>query len=199
MLSFLKKQTYYFMFIFIIFVVYLGFKIPLNSNKIFIPEQFKKSREQTALISQEIINLSNQIKNNLNKINELDEEKKYTDAFNLIDKTNLTIFDIRKKSIELSKELENMTQSLAEIKTNGRERFAIAAITNRITIITHLINYSDYLFQLNLALQKRFYGANNKNEILDLINKINKEIEAVNSLNTQAENYMVEFDKSINK
>jgi predicted transcriptional regulator len=196
MLNFFKKNIYYFVFIFLILFGYLGVKI-FSINKVFIPEQFNKSRQQTALISQDIINLSNQIKNNLTTINELDQKKEYKEAFNLIDKTNLTILDVRQKSIELAKELELMTKSLNDLKAQGAEKFAINAITTRLTIINHLINYSDYLFQLNLALQKRFYGSANKEEITNLIDKINNEIEAINKANNEAEEYMTGFDKAI--
>lgn len=195
-MNFLKQKKFYLIFAVIILIFY-GLAEFILSPKIVIPENFTNSRMQTALISQSIIDLSNQIKDNVSKINSLDEEKKYKEAFNLLNETNIKILDIRQKAVELSRELEKMTKELNNVKAQGAESLAISAITNRLTIISHLINYSDYLFQLNLALQNRFYGKNNREEILSLINKINTEVEAINNANSEANLDMAKFDATI--
>jgi predicted transcriptional regulator len=195
-MNFLKQKKLYFIFAVIILGIYGLAKFVL-SEKITIPENFTNSRMQSALISESIIDLSNQIKENVSKINSLDEEKKYKEAFNLLNETNIKILDIRQKAIQLSTELEKMTKELGNIKAGGAEPLALSAITNRLTIISHLINYSDYLFQLNLALQDRFYGKNNRDQILSLIDKINAEVEAINQANSKSNIDMAKFDDKI--
>lgn len=192
----LKSKKLYILLILIGVLVY-GLTQLISSGDVFISKDFDFSRKQSALIAQDIVNLSTEIKNDISKINDLDKEKKYKEAFNLLNETNLKILDIRQKAIELSKALEIMTKELNNIKAKGNERWAIVAVTNRLTIISRLINYSDYLFDLNLALQKRFYGEDNKKEIEDLIQKINMEATAINEANQKAMEAMQKFDEAL--
>jgi predicted nucleic acid-binding Zn-ribbon protein len=198
-MNFLRQKKFYLIFILLILIGYISFK-SISSKSAEIPEEFLNSRLQSAIISEEIINLSNQIKDGVSQINQLDEQKKYKEAFNLINELNSKILEIRKKAVDLSKELEIMTKSLTELKVSGgAEKLAVSSITNRIIIINHLINYSDYLFQLNLALENRFYGKSNKDEILNLIDKINSEVEAINKANEKAKIDMERFDTALMK
>ena len=198
-MNFLQQKKFYLIFIFLILIGYISFK-SISSQSVKIPEEFLNSRLQSAIISEEIINLSNQIKDGVFQINQLDEQKKYKEAFNLISELNTKILEIRKKAVDLSKELEIMTKSLNDLKVKGgAEKLAVSSITNRIIIINHLINYSDYLFQLNLALENRFYGKSNKDEILNLIDKINSEVEAINKANEKAKIDMEKFDTALMK
>jgi predicted nucleic acid-binding Zn-ribbon protein len=198
-MNFLRQKKFYLIFIFLILIGYISFK-SISSQSVEIPEEFLNSRLQSVIISEEIINLSNQIKDGVFQINQLDEQKKYKEAFNLISELNTKILEIRKKAVDLSKELEIMTKSLNDLKVKGgAEKLAVSSITNRIIIINHLINYSDYLFQLNLALENRFYGKSNKDEILNLIDKINSEVEAINKANEKAKIDMEKFDTALMK
>jgi predicted nucleic acid-binding Zn-ribbon protein len=198
-MNFLRQKKFYLIFIFLILIGYISFK-SISGQSVKIPEEFLNSRLQSAIISEEIINLSNQIKDGVSQINQLDEQKKYKEAFNLISELNTKILEIRKKAVDLSKELEIMTKSLNDLKVKGgAEKLAVSSITNRVIIINHLINYSDYLFQLNLALENRFYGKSNKDEILNLINKINSEVEAINKANEKAKIDMEKFDTALIK
>jgi hypothetical protein len=195
-MGFLKSKKFYLIFALLILMGYGLVKL-FSSNKLNIPEAFNLSRMQTALISEDIINLSNQIKNGVSKVNELEEKKDYKEAFNTISEINLKILDVRTKAFELSKELQTMTLELNNIQAGGAEKFALASITNRVTIINHLINYTDYLSQLNSALEKRFYGKENKDEILSLINKINAEVDAINEANEKAKADIQKFDEAL--
>ncbi|MGB9608768.1 MAG: hypothetical protein ACPL3E_00115 [Minisyncoccia bacterium] len=195
-MNFLRQKKLYLFFAVIILGGYAVSKF-IFSEGVNIPENFTKSRMQAALVSEDVIKISEDIKNNVSKINALDNEKKYNEAFSLLNETNIKILDIRKKAIELSSQLEIMTKELNNIKARGAETFAISAVTNRLTIINHLINYSDYLFQLNLALQDRFYGKNNRDQILSLIEKINNEVQAINQANEQANLDMEKFDQAL--
>lgn len=195
-MAFLRGKKFYLIFVLLILGSYwlINFSYTKSIN---IPEAFNLSRMQTALISEEIINLSNQIKTGVSKVNELEEKKDYKGAFNTLSEINLKILDVRAKAFELSKDLQTMTLELNNIKAGGAEKFALASITNRVTIINHLINYTDYLSQLNSALEKRFYGKENKDEILSLINKINAEVDAINEANEKAKADIQKFDEAL--
>jgi hypothetical protein len=195
-MTFLKGKKFYLIFALLIIIGYWLINF-FSAKSINISEAFNSSRMQTALISEDIINLSNQIRNGVLQVNELEAKNNYNEVFNTINEINLKILNVRAKAIELSKELQTMTLELNNIKAGGAEKFALTSITNRVTIINHLITYSDYLFQLNLALEKRFYGKNNKDEILSLINKINAEVDAINEANEKAKADMQKFDEAL--
>lgn len=195
-MNIIKQKKIYFIFILIIGAAYIFLGI-VSSKKVVLTDEFTNSRLQTALIAGDVIKISNEIKDNISKINVLDENKQYKEAFNLLNETNLKILDISKKAIELSKELEKMTKELNNIKASGAEPYVISAVSNRLAIISRLINYRDYLFQLNLALEDRFYGKNNRDQIQYLIDKINSEVDAINQANNQANIDMEKFDNAL--
>ena len=74
-MNFLQQKKFYLIFIFLILIGYISFK-SISSQSVKIPEEFLNSRLQSAIISEEIINLSNQIKDGVSQINQLDEQKK---------------------------------------------------------------------------------------------------------------------------
>ena len=171
----------------------LGFSFGMPSK------EFTDARLQGALIAQDIVNLSNQVGVDLETVHKLEEQKSFADALILTADLVKKSREVRQRAIELSMELEKMTRALTDITSTDARQAALESIASRMTLINRLINYSDYLSQLLTALQARFEGAKNAEEIATLINQINGEVTAINSFNQQAGQAMDRFDAIINK
>lgn len=165
-----------------------------------IPKEFTDSRLQGALIAQDIVNLSNQSVVDLARINEFDSSKKFEDALKLTEDVVKQSQEIRDQAVNLSREIEKMTRALSDIDSLGARQAALESITNRLALISRLINYSGYLGQLLDVLRDRFAGSAVKNqEVGQLVDQINSEVRAINNFNGQAGQAMDRFDKIVSQ
>lgn len=167
----------------------------LSSNA--VPQDFIDARVQGAIIAQNIVGLSNQSVNDLEKINQFDQQGNYTEATNVAIETIQKSKDIRNQAIELSNQVSKMTAALSGIDSFEARQAALEAISNRLALIGRLINYSDYLAQLLQALQAKFAGQRSNNNVEIIINQINAEVTAINSFNGQSTQAMNRFDAAV--
>ncbi len=172
-----------------------GFRI-LSPNS--IPQEFIDARIQGAIISQNIVNLSNQSADDLDKISKLETQGDLTGATNAALEAIERSKGIRTQAVELSNQVSKMTASLSDISSFEARQAALEAISNRLALISRLINYSDYLNQLLVALETKFSGKSGKKEIEKLLSQINAEVTAVNNFDRQATQDMNRFDAIVN-
>ena len=163
------------------------------------PADFRDARMQGALIAQDIVNLSNGIGVDLQKVNQLENQHDYAGAVSLTTELFQKSQEVRQREVDLSNELEKMTRALSDIKSTDARQAALDSIASRMTLINRLINYNNDLANLLNALNARFAGARNGAEIATLINQINAEVTAINSFNEQAGQAMDRFDAIVNK
>lgn len=161
-----------------------------------VPEDFIHARLEGALIAQTIVDLSRGSATDLGRISELDREKKFIEALDLTSRVLLNSREIRDEAVKLSEQMEKMTIALSSIRSTEARQAALESISNRLALITRLINYSASLGQLLDALEKRFTGAAEQDETVKaLLENINAEINAINSFNEQASRAMERFDR----
>ncbi|MDO8504426.1 MAG: hypothetical protein Q7S36_01075 [Candidatus Liptonbacteria bacterium] len=162
------------------------------------PKDFDEARLKGASISQEIVNLSNQLKDELFGVNELDRNGDYTAALTRVTEIAKRTEDIRGKAVELSGELQRMTTSLSKIGSDDAKQAVLESVSNRLALLSRLINYSDYVYQLVSVLRDKFtgnYPASQK--VATLVGQINAEVTAINSFNQSAMAAMDRFDKAV--
>ena len=166
----------------------------------YIPKEFTDARIQGAMISQSIVNLSNQSTANLENINKLDNTNNFSQALELTEKVIQESRDIRSQAVDLSDQVSKMTRALSAIKSFEARQAALEAISSRLALISRLINYSDYLNQLLGELQARFSGkpGTGDHRVAAIILQINGEVTAINSFNNQATQAMNRFDRIVN-
>lgn len=163
-----------------------------------VPQAFSDARLQGALIAQNIVVLSNESAQDLEKINQLDKEGNFTEALTLVTAAVARSQEIRDEAVRLSAELEKMTTSLSEISSLSARQAALEAIGDHLALINRLINYSGYLAQLLEVLRNRFLGNfSDRNQVEGLIRDINAEVEAINSFSVEASEAIDRFDALI--
>lgn len=169
----------------------------LSNSTVAIPPDFKEARTQGAIISQSIVNTSNSLTDDLNRISELERERKISEAVDL----TTTLFErseeVKRQAHDLSDQLEKMTGALSDIPDPEARALALESITGRLALISRLISYSDYLGQLLTNLRNRLSGETAVGNIQEMINQINAEVIAINNFNRQAADAMDEFDKLV--
>ncbi len=160
-----------------------------------VPQELSDARLRGATISENIVDLSRKSASDLDKINELDKQRNYEEAIRITTDVVRQSQEIRDKAVLLSDQISAMTKSLSKINSLEARQALLDAITNRLALVSRLINYSGYLGQLLDILHDHFAGASFKNsDVTRLVNQINSEVTAINSFNKQAAQAMEKFD-----
>lgn len=190
-----RRLRIFIIFILLILAAYLIARIFFVDIKT-VPDDFLRARQEASLIAQDIIGFSNKSSDNLNRIFELDKEGNYIEALDLLAQEIENNRQARKKAVELSTQLERMARAVSEISPTSASQSAIQAISSETALISRLITYNDYLFQLSEILRSKFLGQtkNSSERILELINKINEEVRAINELDRKFNEVMKDFD-----
>ncbi|MDO8663985.1 MAG: hypothetical protein Q7K44_00310 [Candidatus Liptonbacteria bacterium] len=196
MLYFSRNTKFFLGTIAVVVVGTLGFRF-LSSSA--VPQDFIDARIQGAIIAQNIVGLSNQSVNDLEKINQLDQQGNYVEATNVAIEAIQKSRDIRNQAVELSNQVSKMTVALSGIDSFEARQAALEAISNRLALIGKLINYSDYLAQLLQVLQTKFAGQRGDHNVEMIINQLNAEATAINSFNGQSTQAMNRFDAIVNR
>ena len=161
-----------------------------------VPTAFVNARSKSATIAENIVNISKQSNDALEQVNAYDAKGDYANALALVSSTIAQSEDLRNQAVELSNQIESMTQSLSNINSLPARQAALEAISSDLALINQLINYSGDLSNLLTTLQSRFAGApTNGQNIQALVNQINTEVAAINNFNQQASQALQEFDK----
>lgn len=190
-----RRLRIFIIFVLVVLAAYLiarNFFIEIKT----VPDDFLRARQEASLIANDIIGLSNKSIGNLDKIYEFDREKNYEEALNLLASELERNRQAREKAIKLSAQLEKMARAVPEISPSSAGQSAIQAISSETALISRLITYNDYLFQLLEVLRSKFLGKtkNSGERIMELIDKINKEVKAINELDKKFNEIMEGFD-----
>ncbi|MEK7149583.1 MAG: hypothetical protein AAB757_01245 [Patescibacteria group bacterium] len=191
-----KKVRIFIIFLLIILVFYfIGRFIFIRLNK--VPLEFFKARQEASLIAHGIVKLSTDSAERVGQISNLNDKQNYTEALNLVTREMEKNREIRQKAIELSANLEIMARSTAKIYPDSSARVALEAVSIETTLISQLVDYSDYLNQLLEILRAKLLGQSNSHDkINELIKKINAEAKTVNELNQKFNDLMNQFDNN---
>lgn len=165
-----------------------------------VPQSFTDARAQGSAIAQSIVNLSNQSTAALEQVDALDKEGKYKDALTIVTGLVSQSEEIRNQAVQLSTQIESMTEALSGIADINAQQAALESISNRLALINQLINYSGDLGNLLTVLQGRFSGNGGTNtQVTTLVNQINTDVNAINNFNIQASQAMDRFDTIVRK
>ncbi|MEE8131495.1 MAG: hypothetical protein V3T98_00350 [Candidatus Paceibacterota bacterium] len=191
-----RRLRIFIIFILVVLAAYLIARIFFVEFKT-VPNDFLRARQEASLIAKDIVGLSNESAGNLDKIYEFDKDGNYTEALNLLASELERNRQAREKAIKLSAQLEKMARAVPEISPASASQSAIQAISSETALISHLIAYNDYLFQLLEVLRSKFLGKtkNSSERISELINKINEEVQAINELDRKFNEIMEGFDE----
>jgi len=185
----------------LILIIALGCGIWFMAGKFRVkpPVEFLAARQNSAEISQKIVELTSVTNGQIKEINSLDLHGDAAKALNLIQATRDKNKETLNQATKLANEIQNMAGLLNEISSSKNRDIAIQAITTEESLITNFINYNQILDQflgnLNnaIAFSKDEYRQAAEKNLSDL----NSKTDTINSLNQQFKQQMSDFDKSL--
>lgn len=186
----------------VIFIVLLAgyFALRLRAaSRVTVPQAFSEARGRGAVVSQDIVNISNGIAEDVKKMQDLDRDKKYEEALGVAASIDGKLDDLRTKAIDLTEELEAMTAALAAITDPPTRQAALDSISSRMALISRLVTYTDGVKRLTEVLRTHFETgkALPAEDTSRLVAEINAEVRAINAFNGQASQAMDRFDEAV--
>lgn len=158
-----------------------------------IPEAFREARERGGAISERISSNASNIAKQLEHLSELEKQKKFDEADALIEELSKQKDEIKKDAVDLSRELEVMTKAVQGIRNDEAREAALEAVNSELSVITHLLGYSDFLGKLFGVIQNRT-ARNRDTQILGWLHEINSEVNQINEFNDKARAAFQKFD-----
>ena len=191
------KPTYRRLLIFAVSVVvvllgYFGYRFYAASQR-GIPPEFTAARSKMSAVSAEIIVNSNDIATSVARLGSPTSTPAEASSTlgHVLDKVD----EVHDQAVELSAALETMTRDVQNIHIAEAQQMALQAISQRLAFVSRLVNYTDYVNRLAVAIRLHLEsGAQNSDMIKQLIRQVNSEVTAANSLSTQADESMAKFD-----
>lgn len=177
-----------------ILVVYFG--LQYFAEKSFVPQSFTDGRQQSAAISGDIVGLLNESLKNLETISQEDKNYHFSKALDLVYVELARTQESKKKASDLTAILEQMAKVLPAITPTQAKNLAIEAVSNEVSLVSHLLIYNDSLSGLLETLKYKFSGdiRYDSKDVQALVNNMNQEAEAINNLNDVFNQKMREFD-----
>lgn len=175
---------------------YFAYRLVL-AKRVSVPQDFSEARSRGAVIAQDIVNAANALGTEIKNINDLDAAGKYKEAIQKTDDVLAQVRNIRTHALDLAKELEAMTRAAPAIASEEARNEALASVQARLSLVNHLIAYTDDVSQFAAALQLHLQGARNPDTIATIVKKINAEVAEINNFNSQAGQAMDRFDQLI--
>lgn len=164
----------------------------IEANK--VPSAFQNAREEGAVISARIVENSKSLATDLSQLSDLEKHNNYAEANKLIDSLVDRNKSIRADALDLSNKLQDMTKAISGIKSDDAKSAALTGVNSDLSLISHLLDYSDLLQQLFAALRASQYNHSQDQHIKDLIDQINGEVGQINLFNAASEDAFKKFD-----
>lgn len=170
-----------------------------KKNAPYVPPEFLEARTQTGLISENIVGIASASIENLHAIREEDVAGDYAGALDLVSSEMKRNEAAREEALKLSYELTHLAEQLSYVRPEEAVQTGLRAALCGTQITQHLINYNTYTNELLGALQARFAtkdfgGEQSSEKVQGLIDKMNQEAEAINTLNRDYKKEMTSFD-----
>lgn len=165
----------------------------------FIPEEFSRARIEGAKLAEEIVAQSNYSVEILGEIAKLDLERRYAKALDMASKEIEKNYNANSKATNLASLMANMARTIVGIRPYAAKQLALEAVSSEVSLVSHLINYNNYLDELFRILGNKFesQAENSNGRVQELIKLINGEVKEINNLNEKFNGSLKQFDELV--
>lgn len=164
-----------------------------------LPGSFMDARERAAEISKRIVELTSETSKKIKAANVSDLTGRTLDARTLIQEARTNNTEAYQNAFELSRQLQRLAESLAELKSTKSQRLAYEAVAVELALVSEFITYTQNLnrFLDNLDKAIVFNSVAARDEVRAALQEINKSAETINRLNLEFLAKMKKFDSSL--
>lgn len=164
-----------------------------------VPSSFTEARRAAATVSQDIVTLTSKTNTTIQAINAAEKTGSVDQILGLIDEARATNTQAYKKAFDLSKNLQQMTETLSRVGSRESQQLAYEAIAIELSLTSEFITYtgalSDFLNTLAKTTTTGIYG--NRQALTQELATVNAKAAIINNLNREFNEKMKAFDASL--
>lgn len=163
-----------------------------------LPQTFLLSRQTAALISQNIVDLTNKTDEKIAAANVADNAGDTWRAKALIEEAQTINKEAYGAASQLAAQLKILTESLSGVQPISSQRLAYNAVATELSLVTEFVVYTQ---NLNGFLEKLLVSMEtdvkvSKSDIAAALKSTNESAKKINALNTEFNDRMARLDKS---
>lgn len=168
-----------------------------------IPKEFLRARENAALVSREIVDLTGSTNEKIRAVNLLDVQggtERVQNAIRFVQEAKDTNAQALSRAFLLSEHLRDLAQSLAGVSPLSSQRVAYEAIAIELSLVSEFITYTKNLNAFLDSLERSIARRSTFQEqdaISNALRDVNENTKTINRLNGEFLARMRAFDKSL--
>jgi hypothetical protein len=177
----------------------LAFGLPYIQKRAPLPTGFSESRSRAAEISRDIVSLSNETNDKVKALSALDPKKDKAQATALVADAKAKNNEAYAKAVDLSKELEGMSNSFKGIKSLDLQRIMYDGIAVEIALVTEFIQYTKDFNGFLEAVSAFLANPTPEHKLAVQAGEsaVNTRVTNINRLNDEFLKRMDEFEKAL--
>jgi hypothetical protein len=168
-------------------------------EEISFPQEFVDARLDAAVVSTDIVELTQSTNTNIRTANTLEEKGLTDDALLLIAEARASNEEAYDTAFMLSAHLQRMTESLPLITPAGHRQLAYEAIAVELSLVSEFISYTQslntFLDSLTQAITTNTFA--DREAVKQSLASVNESTEKINALNNDFLSRMSQFDGSL--
>ena len=162
---------------------------------IVIPADFTAARQKAAIISQDIVNITNETGKSIELANRAESEGDLQRILGLIEEAKKSNTLAYQKAFELSQSIQQMAESLKGVQSVSQQ-IGFEAVAMELSLVSEFISYTGTLNEfLNNLAKSVSNGSSNGGTIGDNLRDINNRVVLINALNRNFAEKMAAFDR----
>jgi hypothetical protein len=168
-------------------------------SKAKLPQQFLDARQNAALVSQKIVDLTEITNQKIKSINLEDFNGNANAAIRLINEARESNAQAYAKASELAGYLQKLAESLADLNSRESQRNAYEAVAVELSLVSEFIVYTQSLNDFFDSLTKAIVTDSlaDRKAVEEKLRKVNEQAKKINQLNGEFLSKMRKFDKSL--
>lgn len=163
-----------------------------------LPQNFLISRKTAALISQNIVDLTNKTDDKIAAANTADNAGDKANARVLLEDAQNTNKEASRSASQLADQLKILTESLSQMKSLDNQRLAYEAVATELSLVSEFVvytqNLNDFLEKIIVSMETDV--AVSKSDIAGALKNTNDSAKKINSLNAEFNARMATLDRS---
>lgn len=169
-----------------------------NRGSAEVPQSFIKAREDAALVSKKIVELTSATNESIKAASELEIQGKEDQAASIIQEARESNREAYENAFELSRHLQKMAESLAFIGSRKGQSLAYGAVAVELSLVSEFISYTQNLnsFFDSLALALSSDSLEGRKDIETHLAAVNESTNTINNLNEEFLAKIGQFDRS---
>ena len=169
-----------------------------DEQKIVVSDDFKVARYNAGIKSRQVAELSEVTREKIRRANEAEQKKDNARAETFLNEAQLANSEAARSAAELSRHLQILIGFINGMPTGKSQRYAYAAMTAEISLVSEYIVYTKNVSELIEAVARGIeIGKNNPKTIDAVLQRANNNVKRINDLNQEFQTKISNFDTSI--